>query len=211
MPRKRLSCSKRRSRSPTVSFLLRTRNYEAFSYSVSHDLRAPLRHIDGFARLLGETYGGEMPQQVRHYLERILAAADHMGHLVDSLLNLARIGRKELIRQEAVCLGDLMQKAVSDFSAETEERAIEWRIHALPAVSCDPTLLSLVFSNLLSNALKFTRGVERPVIQVGTQVAGGRVTILSAIIGWASIPDMPINYLAYSSDCIARRTSKVQA
>ena len=83
---------------------------EAFSYSVSHDLRAPVRHIDGFARLLGETYGEEMPQQVRHYIERILAAADHMGHLVDSLLNLARIGRKELIRLEAVCLGDLARK-----------------------------------------------------------------------------------------------------
>ena len=150
---------------------------EAFSYSVSHDLRAPVRHIDGFARLLGETYGEETPQQARHYLERILAAADHMGRLVDSLLNLARIGRKELIRQEAVSLGDLVRKAVSDFSSETEQRGIEWRIHALPAVSCDPSLLSLVFSNLLSNALKFTRGVERSVIQVGTQVDDGRVTI----------------------------------
>ena len=150
---------------------------EAFSYSVSHDLRAPVRHIDGFARLLGETYGEEMPQQVRHYLDRILAAADHMGHLVDSLLNLARIGRKELIRLEAVCLGDLARRAVSDFSAETEERGIEWRIHALPAVSCDPTLLSLVFSNLLSNALKFTRAVQHPVIQVGAQPNGTGVTI----------------------------------
>ena len=150
---------------------------EAFSYSVSHDLRAPVRHIDGFARLLSETYGEQMPQQVRHYLERILAAAEHMGRLVDSLLNLARIGRKELIRQEAVSLGDLVRKAVSDFSAETEQRGIEWCIHALPAVTCDPALLSLVFSNLLSNALKFTRGVEHPVIQVGTQTNGGRVTI----------------------------------
>ncbi len=150
---------------------------EAFSYSVSHDLRAPVRHIDGFARLLGETYGEEMPQQVRHYIERILAAADHMGHLVDSLLNLARIGRKELIRLEAVCLGDLARSAVSDFSAETERRGIEWRVHVLPTVSCDPTLLSLVFSNLLSNALKFTRGVQHPVIQVGSHVNGGGVTI----------------------------------
>ena len=157
--------------------LAANKELEAFSYSVSHDLRAPLRHIDGFARLLGETYGGEMPQQVRHYLERVLATADHMGRLVDSLLNLARVGRRDLIRQEAVSLGDLVRMAVSDFSAETEERGIEWCIQALPAVSCDPNLLSLVFSNLLSNALKFTRGVDRPVIQVGTQVNGGRVTI----------------------------------
>jgi PAS domain S-box-containing protein len=149
---------------------------EAFSYSVSHDLRAPLRHVDGFTRLLGETYGEEMPQQVRHYLERILAAADHMGRLVDSLLNLARIGRKELIRQD-VCLGDLVRRAVSDFSAETEKRGIEWRIYALPAVSCDPELLTLVFSNLLSNALKFTRRTEHPVIQVGTHANGARATI----------------------------------
>ncbi len=160
-----------------VQLIAANKELEAFSYSVSHDLRAPVRHIDGFARLLGETYGEEMPQQLRHYLERILAAADHMGRLVDSLLNLARIGRKELIRQEAVSLGDLARRAVSDFSAETEVRGIEWRIHALPAVSCDPELLTLVFSNLLSNALKFTRKVEHPVIQVGTQVNGTRVTI----------------------------------
>ncbi|HEV3482598.1 MAG TPA: PAS domain S-box protein [Candidatus Acidoferrales bacterium] len=150
---------------------------EAFSYSVSHDLRAPVRHIDGFARLLSETYGEQMPQQVRHYLERIIAAAEHMGRLVDSLLNLARIGRKELIRQEAVSLGDLVRRAVSDFSSETEERGIEWRIQALPVVTCDPGLLTLVFSNLLSNALKFTRAVKHPVIQVGTQVNGARATI----------------------------------
>ena len=150
---------------------------EAFSYSVSHDLRAPVRHIDGFARLLSEAYGEQMPQQVRHYLERILAAAEHMGRLVDSLLNLARIGRRELIRQEAVNLGDLVRRAISDFSAETEKRGIEWRIHALPAVTCDPALLSLVFSNLLSNALKFTQRTEHPVIQVGTQTNAGRVTI----------------------------------
>ena len=150
---------------------------EAFSYSVSHDLRAPLRHIDGFARLLGDTYADNMPQQIRHYLERILAAADQMGRLVDSLLNLARIGRKELIRQEAVNLGDLVRGTISEFSAETENRGIEWCIHALPAVSCDPTLLSLVFSNLLSNALKFTRAVEHPVIQVGTHMNGGRMTL----------------------------------
>ena len=150
---------------------------EAFSYSVSHDLRAPLRHIDGFARLLGDTYADNMPQQIRHYLERILAAADQMGRLVDSLLNLARIGRKELIRQEAVNLGDLVRGTISEFSAETKNRGIEWCIHALPAVSCDPTLLSLVFSNLLSNALKFTRAVEHPVIQVGTHMNGGRMTL----------------------------------
>jgi PAS domain S-box-containing protein len=150
---------------------------EAFSYSVSHDLRAPVRHIDGFARLLGETYGEQMPPQAQHYIDRILAAATHMGHLVDSLLNLARIGRKDITRQQAVNLGDLVRKILSDFSTETQERGIEWRIDALPPASCDPALLSLVFSNLLSNALKFTRKVEHPVIQVGAEVSGDRVIV----------------------------------
>ncbi|MGH9643961.1 MAG: PAS domain-containing sensor histidine kinase, partial [Terriglobales bacterium] len=90
---------------------------EAFSYSVSHDLRAPLRHIDGFTRLLCETYGKDVPEQAQHYLDRILAAVSHMGHLVDSLLNLARVGRRELIRQKNVSLNDLVGAAVEDFLA----------------------------------------------------------------------------------------------
>ena len=149
---------------------------EAFSYSVSHDLRAPLRHIDGFARLLCEAYGKEIPEQVQHYVDRILAAVGTMGRLVDGLLSLAGIGRKE-IRCDDVNLKDLVQGAIADLSSETGKCKVEWRVDALPIVSCDPRLLSLVFSNLLSNALKFTRNVENPVIQVGTQVNSGRLTI----------------------------------
>jgi PAS domain S-box-containing protein len=150
---------------------------EAFSYSVSHDLRAPLRHIDGFTRLLCETYGTDVPQQAQHYADRILAAVSHMGHLVDDLLNLARIGRKEILRSDGVSLRDLVQKVIADFSSEAKKGKVEWRVDPLPAVDCDPGLLSLVFSNLLSNALKFTRGVEHPIIQVGAQANGTRVTV----------------------------------
>jgi light-regulated signal transduction histidine kinase (bacteriophytochrome) len=150
---------------------------EAFSYSVSHDLRAPLRHIDGFTRLLCDTYGTDVPQQVQHYVDRILAAVSHMGHLVDDLLNLARIGRKEILRSCGVSLRDLVQKVIADFSSETEKGKVEWRVDALPVVDCDPSLLSLVFSNLLSNALKFTRRVGHPIIQVGAQVNGTGLTV----------------------------------
>jgi PAS domain S-box-containing protein len=150
---------------------------EAFSYSVSHDLRAPLRHIDGFTRLLCETYGKDVPEQVQHYLDRILAAVSYMGRLVDGLLNLAKLGRKEILRSDGVSLGDLVLAAIADFSSETEGRRVEWRVDSLPIVSCDPGLLSSVFSNLLSNALKFTREVKNPVIQVGACGNGDRATI----------------------------------
>ncbi|HEY6441945.1 MAG TPA: PAS domain S-box protein [Candidatus Acidoferrales bacterium] len=149
---------------------------EAFSYSVSHDLRAPLRHIDGFARLLCESYDNEIPEKVQHYVDRILTAVSTMGRLVDGLLNLAGIGRKEILRCD-VNLKDLVQGAIADFSSETEKCKVEWRMDPLPMVNCDPRLLSLVFSNLLSNALKFTRGVEHPIIQIGTQPNGSGVTI----------------------------------
>jgi light-regulated signal transduction histidine kinase (bacteriophytochrome) len=96
---------------------------------------------------------------------------------VDGLLNLARIGRKEIVRSHGVSLSDLVQRVIADFSFETGKGKVEWRVDPLPEVDCDPGLLSLVFSNLLSNALKFTRAVKHPMIQVGARVNGARVTI----------------------------------
>jgi len=146
---------------------------ESFSYSVSHDLRAPLRHIDGFTRILRDEYSPNLPDEGKHYIERVLSAANHMGHLVDDLLNLARIGRKEMVRQK-VNFGALVRQAIEELAAETEGREIDWHIGPLPETNCDPGLARLVLSNLLSNAAKFTRNRKPAVIEIGTrQVDGG--------------------------------------
>jgi PAS domain S-box-containing protein len=156
--------------------LLRTNNeLESFSYSVSHDLRAPLRHIDGFARILKEELGAQLPQEAHLYLDRILHAASHMGHLVDDLLKLAQIGRKELLRQ-TVKTNDLVKQAIAEMSPE-QGREIEWRIADLPDLRCDVGLMKLVFINLLSNAAKFTRQCSSAIIEVGSLQTNGITTI----------------------------------
>jgi len=145
---------------------------ESFSYSVSHDLRAPLRHIDGFARILREEYAASLPEEGRRYLDRILEADNHMGHLVDDLLNLAHIGRREM-RKSRVKLGEIAKQALADLPPDVGNRDIEWRIEPLPEADCDPWLLRLVFSNLLSNAAKFTRTRPTAVIEVGARTENG--------------------------------------
>jgi PAS domain S-box-containing protein len=148
---------------------------EAFSYSVSHDLRAPLRHIDGFARILKEEHAAELSEEAQRYLDRVLHGANHMGHLVDDLLNLAKIGRRDLARQRTK-LDLLVREALADLPG-TENRSVEWRVEPLPEVDCDPGLLKLVFNNLLSNALKFTRSRQPAVIEIGTSDYAGPTTI----------------------------------
>ncbi len=149
---------------------------ESFSYSVSHDLRAPLRHIDGFARILKDEYATAIPYEGRRYLDRVLEAANHMGQLVDDLLNLARIGRSEMVRQKINC-GDLVRQTIAELPEEAGTRDIEWRIDPLPELDCDPGLLKLAFFNLLSNAVKFTRGRQAAVIEVGTREIDGATAL----------------------------------
>lgn len=144
------------------------RELESFSYSVSHDLRAPLRHMDGFARILKDEHAAELSEEAHRYLDRILQAANQMGQLVDDLLKLARIGRKEMIRK-FVKLDDLVRQALEDLPKDKEYRDVEWRIEPLPEMDCDPGLVKLVFSNLLSNSFKFTRNCQPAVIEVGTR------------------------------------------
>jgi PAS domain S-box-containing protein len=152
------------------------RELESFSYSVSHDLRAPLRHVDGFTRILKEEYSPNMPAEAVRYLDRILEAATHMGQLIDDLLNLARIGRREMKRDRARIAG-VVNQAIAELPPEAEERKIEWKIGALPELNCDAGLLKLVFINLLSNAVKFTRKQPAAVIEIGSRISDGRATI----------------------------------
>jgi signal transduction histidine kinase len=149
---------------------------EAFTYSVSHDLRAPLRHMDGFSRILQQEFGPQMPDEARHYLDRVRSAATHMAALVEDLLNLSRIGRQPPRRQKA-SLGALAEEARREILPEAQGREIAWNIGALPEVEADPVLLRQVFANLFSNAVKFTRKSSAPAIEVRAHQENGKVHI----------------------------------
>jgi light-regulated signal transduction histidine kinase (bacteriophytochrome) len=139
---------------------------EAFTYSVSHDLRAPLRHISGFAGILVEEHAPALAPEARQYLQRIQDGTQKMGRLVDELLNLARVGRQSVNLQVAG-LNSIVDEVVSMLQPEIEGRQVEWRIARLPFVECDPTLMKLVFQNLISNALKYSRPRAHAVIEIG--------------------------------------------
>jgi len=150
---------------------------EAFSYSVSHDLRAPIRQIDGFARLLEEQCAGALDASGRHYLERIQESARHMDRLVADLLHLAHLGRSEL-RPVRVSLDAMVAEVVEELRAEVGGREIVWKIGRLPEVLCDPGLMRIAFTNLLSNALKYTRPRVRAEVEVAQRQGLGGTTIM---------------------------------
>jgi signal transduction histidine kinase len=149
---------------------------EAFSYSVSHDLRAPLRHIDGFSMILAQKYGPSLDPAAQKYLKRIRDGAKHMGQLVDDLLAMARIGRQEVIRK-SVDVHALVEGAVQELQPEYDGRRIQWKVGKLPVLYCDPNLMKIVFVNLLSNAVKYTRKREDAVIEVGHFSQDDRIVI----------------------------------
>jgi signal transduction histidine kinase len=149
---------------------------EAFSYSVSHDLRAPLRHMDGYTRILQQEYGPQLPEGAQHYLDRVRGAATHMSALVEDLLQLSRIGRQEPQRR-MVSANELLEEARAEVLPEAGDRAIHWEVAALPQLEADPMLLRQVFSNLLSNAIKFTRPTPRAVIEIGSREEEGEIII----------------------------------
>ena len=149
---------------------------EAFTYSVSHDLRAPLRRIDGFAKLLVDEYNAELPDEARHYLGRVRDGARQMGLLVDDLLNLARLGRQD-VKLQVAGLSTIVQRVTTSLQRDAEGRDIEWQIQPLPFVECDPALIEVVFTNLISNAMKYTRPRARAVIHVGAIEQNGHPVI----------------------------------
>jgi signal transduction histidine kinase len=149
---------------------------EAFTYSVSHDLRAPLRHIGGFSRILIEDFGPTMDSEARRYLERIEDGTHRMGLLVDELLNLARVGRHPLSLQ-VTRLNLLVEEVVSLLQPEAEGRSVTWKISSLPVVNCDCVLIKQVFQNLIANALKFTRPRKPAIIEISHQERNGQIVI----------------------------------
>lgn len=144
---------------------------DAFSYSVSHDLRAPLRHIDGFVEMLHQRLQSTLDDTGKEYLGIIATAAKQMGTLIDALLSFSRTSRATLFTSR-VALDKVVQSVTRDLRFETEGREVEWSVGALPTVDGDPTLLRQVFFNLIGNALKFTRGRPKARIEIGAADQG---------------------------------------
>ncbi len=150
----------------TTELTASNRELESFSYSVSHDLRAPLRNISGFADLLRKRLAAHADPESLRFMGIISTEAVRLGQLIDALLVFSRLGRSDL-KLRTVDLAALFAEARREFSSDLARRAVEFRINPLPAVEADPTLLRQVLVNLLGNALKFSRDRQPAVIEVG--------------------------------------------
>jgi signal transduction histidine kinase len=139
---------------------------ESFAYSVSHDLRAPLRHVVGYSELLQKQAASSLDDKSRRFMQTILESAKRMGNLIDDLLAFSRIGRAET-RKTTVNLEQLVREVVAEFRQETNGREIAWKIGALPGCYGDRSMLKIVLVNLISNAVKFTRQRPRAEIEIG--------------------------------------------
>jgi light-regulated signal transduction histidine kinase (bacteriophytochrome) len=148
---------------------------EAFSYSVSHDLRAPLRTIDGFTRLVLEDFAASIPDTAKRSLDSVCRATQRMNELIDALLELSQVTRKPL-SSERVDMRTLALEVIEELAGEHKTRDVEVVVGALPACNGDRALLHQVFFNLLANAFKFTRQRARTKIEVDSANAGREVT-----------------------------------
>ncbi len=151
----------------------RERELEAFTYSVSHDLRAPLRQIDGFSRILSESLWYDLDDKARHYLTRIQEGTRHMGRLVDDLLALARLDQQSP-RARVTELTPIVLDVIAGLGPDAANREVEWQVGELPTAICDPGLMRIVFTNLASNALKYTRPRSRAKVEIGCTSHEGR-------------------------------------
>ncbi len=149
---------------------------EAFSYSVSHDLRAPLRHIHGYSDLLSRRIEGKADQTELRYLRYISDSVREMGNLIDDLLAFSRMGRSEL-HKTSVDLRKTVENVIGLFSDEISRREIEWIISDLPTVDGDSAMLQLVFQNLIGNAVKYTRTRSKAIIQIGSEIRPDQVIV----------------------------------
>jgi PAS domain S-box-containing protein len=151
----------------TAELVALNKELEAFSYSVSHDLRAPVRHVTGFVKLLDEHAGANMDETSRRHLTIIAESARKMGQLIDALLEFSRTARKEL-KTTTVDMKGLVREVQQECLGGVDGRQIAWKVHPLPEVAGDRALLRAALVNLISNALKFTAGRTRAEIEIGT-------------------------------------------
>jgi len=161
-----------RVRERTIELEAANQQLEAFSYSVSHDLRAPLRAIDGFASILIEDHAPHLPADAQHLLNHITTNARRMAQLIEDLLRFASLGRQPLSKQR-VNMSALVHEVLEELRKEQGDRQIDVRVGNLPAGIGEAALLKQVFLNLLSNAFKFTRRQERAEVEVGGQQQAG--------------------------------------
>ena len=150
---------------------------EAFAYSVSHDLRAPLRHMAGYTELLQKKASSGLDQKSNHYILMMLESAKRMGNLIDDLLAFSRIGRAET-QKTLVSLAHLVREALTEVRQDTEGRSIAWKIGALPDFYGDRSMLRLVLVNLISNAIKFTRTRPQAEIEIGSSEGNGNELVV---------------------------------
>jgi two-component system, sensor histidine kinase and response regulator len=155
-----------RVRQRTAELEAANRELEAFSASVSHDLRGPLHLIEGYAELLQETHASVLSPEGRKYLQHIYSAVRGMAGIIESLLRLSRLGRQQLQMQHT-SLDEMIGGILADCMPEIRGRKIEWKIADLPEISCDPVLVKQALTNLISNAVKYTRRRDAAVIAVG--------------------------------------------
>jgi PAS domain S-box-containing protein len=145
---------------------------EAFTYAVAHDLRAPLRHIHGFSELLQHDADSRLSADGRHSLDCIRTGTLRMEKLLEALLNLSRFGRQSLQRRR-VDLKKLVREVIDDLAPDLGSRQIDWKVRDLPVAHCDLALMKIVFANLISNAVKFTRLRAAATIEIGQTVVEG--------------------------------------
>lgn len=152
----------------TAELKAANKELESFSYSVSHDLRAPLRHINGFTDILLKRIKNNLDEKDLRYFEHITDSTKKMGILIDELLVFSRMGRTEM-KREKIDLNKLISDTISNLNQDTDGRNIKWEIEKLPEVKADPTMLQLVYQNLIGNALKYTRYRDVVEISIGSK------------------------------------------
>lgn len=160
----------------TAQLASSNQDLEAFTYSVAHDLEAPLRQMQSYAEIMEEQFAGTLPPDALRYLERIRRRGESLRLMLEDLLNLSLIGKQQLNRS-TVDLKALVDEVVATIKTEIGDRKIEWKVGELPTVACDSGLLKIVFNNLLSNAVKYSRPREVAVIEIGQNSFGNEVSI----------------------------------
>jgi PAS domain S-box-containing protein len=167
----------RRVEERTFALTEANKDLEAFSYSVSHDLRAPLRAITGFAEIIQRRYSAAFPEEARHYLGNILVAGERMGHLIEDLLDYSRVGR-HTVKAVPVDLGSILRQVVTELQPRIDQSGAEVRLEPdYPTVQGDRTLLAQVLSNLLDNALRYHPPGSVPEVGVRATVENGEVIL----------------------------------